>query len=213
MGIKEIRVAIEDTLSDPATSPQDARLASQMQALDARSQANSAEEARIVARDQQLEAELKTVGERAGAPIGRYLATRGVTKATPILRVLPRKLSTAPSSDVGFFGEIRTGFNLGLLMPDEDRGNAIAAFNLLRQAVNLRPPYRGTVLNERSVMGDVTKLSKSAVSGIGSHRLAILEAAIAELPEPAPIASATSQRIHGLSPLGFLRRLAARPNR
>jgi hypothetical protein len=208
MAVPEIRRLIEEGLSNPDISPEDARELRQMQALDARARANSAEEARIAARDQQLEAELKAVGERAGAPIGRYLAARGVTKATSILRVLPAKLSTAPapSGDVGFFGD-RTGFNLGLLIPDEDRGNAIAAFNLLRQAVNSKSSY--AVFNGQSVMGDVAKLGESAVSGIGAHRLAILKAAVAELPEPAAPAPATVERAHGLSRLGFLRRYLA----
>ena len=207
MGIKEIRVAIEDTLSDPATSPQDVRLARQMQALDVRAQANSSEEARIAAKAQQWEAELKAIAERVGVPIGRALAANGVTKSTRILDLLPKKLHLGKHGGVGFYGKEGEGFGLDTLLTPGDKGNAFAALNLLRQAAAIgEGGYSG--LKRDSVMGDITKLG--SVSGIGAEgpRKAILKAIEVELPEPAPVVPVNTPRNHGLSPLGFLRRFA-----
>lgn len=205
MSMEIVRRSVDDALANPNLPVAHRRLLGQMQALDARAQANSAEEARIAERDRQLEAELKTIGERAGVPIGRYLAVRGVTKATPILRVLPEKIFYSSSRSVGFFGESDKGAEIALLLPEaSDRGSAFAALNLLRQAAEMSQT-EVSGLTRDSVMGDIAKLR--IVSGIGQVRLSILKAAKAELPEPVPAVSKV-QRNRGLSPLGLLRRLA-----
>jgi hypothetical protein len=208
-----VRRDIDDALINPATSAADSHLLTRMIVMDEKDQEARAEATRIAARDQQREAELKAIAEKAGAPIGRHLATRGVTKATPILRVLPERIGFSSSRNVGFFGESYGGAKIALLLSEGgDRGNTFAALNLLRQAAeNDHKEYSG--LNRNSVMGDVAKLG--IISGIGATgpRRAILKAIEAELPEPAPVATINAPRNHGLSPLGFLRRFASRASR
>jgi hypothetical protein len=204
-----VRRDIDAALRNPATTAADSHLLTRMIVMDEKDQEARAEAARIAARDEQLEAELKTLGERTGAPIGRYLANEwGVTKATPILSVLPEKVFSSSSGSVGFFGKSYEGAEFSSLLPDpSERGNTFAALNLLRQAARQRVTQY-SVLNSRSVMGDISKLKKSGISGIGSVRLAILEAIEAELPEPTPVKPINAPNNHGLSRLGFLRRLA-----
>lgn len=163
-------------------SLEDARVLEQMRVIDVR--ARQMRNARAIAQEraQRLAGEYKAIGDRIGAPVGRFLSERGVTTATPILKVIPMRLSPSQAGGIGFFGEARergTNF-LNLSLSPADLKLATTAFNVLMEGV-IDPFY--LELKGNSVMGDVAKLDVTS-KGIGPHRLVILRAAVAQLPSP-----------------------------
>jgi hypothetical protein len=184
MAIERIWPEIEDAPVNPDTSSDDQRLVSKTQALiqGDRMAAQAKVEADI--RRQRKAEEARAAGERIGVPVGRFLAGRGVTTATPILEVVPRYVSGYLETAMFEESRMKSGVIPGPELEKKDFILAIKAFNVLGIEARGARRFRSSSLTEHSVMGDVSTVDMHLVSGAGPHVIAILQEAVNQLPPP-----------------------------
>ncbi len=179
MAVKEIRRLIEEGLSNPELSLEDASLLRQMHALDRR---NALVRGETAERDERLSDELKVIEETVGVPVGELLVERGISARTKVLEAIPSRLQVTGKRGIGILGEFtgeQKGRNLwDLDLSRTDRALVVRALNGLYGLAR----YRVQDLKMDVVF---TMDMRTRARNVGPHGLAVLRGIASQLQKPA----------------------------
>lgn len=181
MAVERVIQLIDEGLSNPHTTTEQAETLRRMRAVYETDDRQVQVRVGAKERRRRMAQEAMATGERVGVPLGRFLTSRGVTADTPILDVVPARVSRRYPGDRNrlFVGQpIKGSMVEGLELDNVDTVLAIKAVNSLRRII---VKERMDGLNEKSVMGDITKLDSIEGSWIGPHTAAIINSAVAQL--------------------------------